>query len=99
MKQVLIRQGRVVVEEMPVPIPGPGEVLVRTDFSLISKFFAQDRMLCNREIAQSITNGQLFFVSGKNGFSLRSMVDMVPERFRSRYYGRNAFQNGLLEIA
>jgi predicted dehydrogenase/threonine dehydrogenase-like Zn-dependent dehydrogenase len=36
MKQVLIRQGVVVVEEMPVPIPGPGEVLVRTDYSLIS---------------------------------------------------------------
>jgi predicted dehydrogenase/threonine dehydrogenase-like Zn-dependent dehydrogenase len=36
MKQVLIRQGRVVVEEMPVPVPGPGEVLVRAAYSLIS---------------------------------------------------------------
>lgn len=36
MKQVLIRQGRVVVERMPAPACGSGEVLVRTAFSLIS---------------------------------------------------------------
>lgn len=36
MKQVLIRQGQVVVEEMPTPACGPGEVLVRTAFSVIS---------------------------------------------------------------
>jgi predicted dehydrogenase len=36
MKQVLIRQGRVVVEEMPAPTCGPGEVLVRASRSLIS---------------------------------------------------------------
>jgi predicted dehydrogenase/threonine dehydrogenase-like Zn-dependent dehydrogenase len=36
MKQVLIRKGRVVVEEMPAPRCGPGELLVRTAFSLIS---------------------------------------------------------------
>jgi len=36
MKQVLIRQGRVVVEEMPAPTCGPGEVLVRSACSLIS---------------------------------------------------------------
>jgi predicted dehydrogenase/threonine dehydrogenase-like Zn-dependent dehydrogenase len=36
MKQVLIRQGRVVVEEMPVPDCGAGEVLVRTAFSVLS---------------------------------------------------------------
>jgi predicted dehydrogenase len=35
-KQVLIRQGRVVVEEMPAPSCGPGEVLVRTAYSVIS---------------------------------------------------------------
>ncbi|HXV75382.1 MAG TPA: zinc-binding alcohol dehydrogenase, partial [Candidatus Polarisedimenticolaceae bacterium] len=33
---MLIRQGRVVVDDMPVPIPGPGEVLVRTAHSVIS---------------------------------------------------------------
>jgi len=36
MKQVLIRQGRVVVEEMPAPTCGPREVLVATAFSVIS---------------------------------------------------------------
>lgn len=36
MKQVLIRQGRAVVEEMPVPVCGRGEILVRTAWSLIS---------------------------------------------------------------
>jgi predicted dehydrogenase len=36
MKQVLIRQGRIVVEEMPEPSCGDGEVLVRTAFSVIS---------------------------------------------------------------
>jgi predicted dehydrogenase/threonine dehydrogenase-like Zn-dependent dehydrogenase len=36
MKQVLIRGGRIAVQEMPVPRCGKGEVLVRTAFSLIS---------------------------------------------------------------
>ena len=36
MKQVLIRRGRIVVEEMPEPSCGDGEVLVRTAFSVIS---------------------------------------------------------------
>lgn len=36
MKQVLIRQGRAVVEEMPAPTCGRGEILVRTAWSLIS---------------------------------------------------------------
>jgi predicted dehydrogenase len=36
MKQVLIREGRVVVQDMPPPECGPGEILVRTAFSLIS---------------------------------------------------------------
>jgi predicted dehydrogenase len=35
-KQILIRQGRVVVAEMPVPVCGPGELLVRTAYSVIS---------------------------------------------------------------
>jgi len=33
---VLIREGRAVVQEMPSPECGPGEILVRTAFSLIS---------------------------------------------------------------
>ena len=36
MKQVLMRRGQVVVEEMPVPCCGDGEVLVRACYSLIS---------------------------------------------------------------
>jgi predicted dehydrogenase/threonine dehydrogenase-like Zn-dependent dehydrogenase len=36
MKQVLIREGRAVVTEMPRPACGAGEILVRTAFSLIS---------------------------------------------------------------
>ena len=36
MKQVLIRRGRVVVEEMPAPVCGENDVLVRTAYSLIS---------------------------------------------------------------
>jgi predicted dehydrogenase/threonine dehydrogenase-like Zn-dependent dehydrogenase len=36
MKQVLIRDGRVVVEEMPVPVAEPGRVLVRTAWSVLS---------------------------------------------------------------
>jgi predicted dehydrogenase/threonine dehydrogenase-like Zn-dependent dehydrogenase len=36
MRQVLIRGGRAVVEEMPVPACGPGEVLVRVAWSMIS---------------------------------------------------------------
>lgn len=36
MKQVLIKQGRVVVEEVPTPMVGRGNVLVRVDHSCIS---------------------------------------------------------------
>ena len=36
MKQVLLREGRAVVEEMPEPLASPGRVLVRTAFSLVS---------------------------------------------------------------
>ena len=36
MKQVLLREGRAVVEEMPDPVASPGRVLVRTAFSLVS---------------------------------------------------------------
>lgn len=36
MKQVLIRQGRAVIEEMPAPACGRGEILVRSAWSLIS---------------------------------------------------------------
>ena len=36
MKQVLLREGRAVVEEMPEPTAAPGRVLVRTAFSLVS---------------------------------------------------------------
>lgn len=36
MKQVLIRQGRAVVEEVPAPLVEPGTVLVRVDHSCIS---------------------------------------------------------------
>lgn len=36
MKQVIIRAGQVVVEEVPVPVPAPGQVLVRVGFSCIS---------------------------------------------------------------
>jgi len=36
MKQVLLSSGQIVVEEVPVPIIRPGEVLVQTVFSLIS---------------------------------------------------------------
>ena len=36
MKQVLLREGKAVVEEMPEPVAAPGRVLVRTAFSLVS---------------------------------------------------------------
>lgn len=36
MRQVLLRKGKVVVEEVPVPVPEPGEVLIKNHFSLIS---------------------------------------------------------------
>ena len=36
MKQVLVRDGRVVVEEVPMPVAGPGRLLVRTAWSVIS---------------------------------------------------------------
>ncbi len=36
MKQVLIRRGEAVVEELPAPVCGDGEILVRTAWSLIS---------------------------------------------------------------
>ena len=36
MKQVLLRAGRAVVEEMPDPAAAPGRVLVRTAYSLVS---------------------------------------------------------------
>src|SRR5438552_4775555 len=36
MKQVLIKQGRALVEDVPAPLVGPGKVLVRVDHSCIS---------------------------------------------------------------
>ena len=36
MKQVLLRAGRAVVEEMPEPAAAPGRILVRTAYSLVS---------------------------------------------------------------
>ena len=36
MRQVLLREGRAVVEEMPTPLASPGRVLVRTAYSLVS---------------------------------------------------------------
>ncbi|HYS06562.1 MAG TPA: bi-domain-containing oxidoreductase [Candidatus Dormibacteraeota bacterium] len=36
MRQVLLRRGRAVVEEVPVPSAGPGTVLVRTAWSVLS---------------------------------------------------------------
>lgn len=36
LKQVLVRGGKVQVEEVPPPTPGPGQALVRVRFSLIS---------------------------------------------------------------
>ncbi|MFQ6052332.1 MAG: bi-domain-containing oxidoreductase [Candidatus Hydrothermarchaeota archaeon] len=36
MKQVLIKRGKVTVEELPIPTPGDNEVLVKTCYSLIS---------------------------------------------------------------
>ena len=36
MKQVLLREGKAVVEEVPAPSVEPGRVLVRTAFSLVS---------------------------------------------------------------
>jgi len=36
MKQVLVRSGAVVVEEVPAPSPGPKEILVRVAYSCVS---------------------------------------------------------------
>ena len=36
MKQVIFRAGQPIVEEVPAPVPGPGQVLVRVAFSCIS---------------------------------------------------------------
>ncbi|MBI4169316.1 MAG: bi-domain-containing oxidoreductase [Acidobacteria bacterium] len=36
MKQVILREGKAVVEEVPAPSAGPGRVLVRTGFSVLS---------------------------------------------------------------
>jgi predicted dehydrogenase/threonine dehydrogenase-like Zn-dependent dehydrogenase len=36
MKQVLLKEGRAVLEDVPVPSPEPGRVLVRTAFSVLS---------------------------------------------------------------
>ena len=36
MKQVLMRSGAVVVEEVPAPSPGPKEILVRVAYSCVS---------------------------------------------------------------
>ena len=36
MKQVLLNNGQIVVEDLPAPVVKSGEVLVQTAFSLIS---------------------------------------------------------------
>ena len=60
MKQVLLREGKAVVEEMPEPAASPGRVLVRTAFSLVSAG-------TERAVLQGTSNQSLLSAAGNPG--------------------------------
>ena len=58
MKQVLVRSGEIVVEEVPAPTVGPKEILVRVGYSCVSAGtelagFAPRRCLCTGVLSSS----------------------------------------------
>lgn len=54
MKQVLLKEGRAVLEDVPVPSPEPGRVLVRTAFSVLSA--GTERSALHADEAASLMN-------------------------------------------
>ena len=66
MKQVLLREGRAVVEEMPEPTAAPGRVLVRTAFSLVSAG-------TERAVLEGTSRSSLLSVAGNPGTMAKAL--------------------------
>lgn len=60
MKQLFVTQGKIVIEDIPEPLPSPGEVLVRTAFSTISTGTELSSMQKSGEsIAKKVSNASV----------------------------------------
>ena len=62
MKQVMIRAGQAVIEEVPAPVPGPGQVLVQVAYSCISP---------GTELVTLGSRGSLSMVRNVSGYAAR----------------------------
>lgn len=80
MKQVLIRGGAVVVEEVPAPAPGPREVLVRVAYSCVS---------AGTELAGLRTSAMpLYRRALKQPENVRRVLEMVRDQGLARTWER-----------
>jgi predicted dehydrogenase/threonine dehydrogenase-like Zn-dependent dehydrogenase len=84
MKQVLLRAGRAVVEEMPEPAAGTGRILVRTAYSLVSP--GTERAVLEGTARQTLLSaaGDTGIVGKALGVLRREGAAGVIDRVRSR---------------